>query len=108
MAINTLKPNIGEIDCVRCVIIESGISPERMCFLKDLLEFNNYEVIIDKGKTDDSKYMIGVTNITFNPVYAIYERQLKTKEGHKVSPAYWKQETTVCDPNYWIMRDKNI
>jgi hypothetical protein len=43
----------------------------------------------------------------FNPVFAIYERQLKTREGGFVTPGYWKEECMECDPHYWMMR-KNI
>jgi hypothetical protein len=45
--------------------------------------------------------MLGVTDIVFNPVIAVYQRSLKTKAGNKVTPAYWNQQTDVCDPNYW-------
>ena len=44
MAINNAKHLVGEIDGVRCTIIESGTSLERVAFLRDLLEFNNLEV----------------------------------------------------------------
>jgi len=47
-----------------------------------------------------------VTNLLFNPVFAIYERQLKNREGTFVTPGYWKQECIDCDPRYW-MRRKN-
>jgi len=104
--LNKLKHIVGEINCVRCSIVESGISETRMIFLKDLLEFNKFEVITGKEKNDEDKYTIGVSDVTFNHVFEVYDRKLKTKDGHRVSPAYWNQETTVCDPNYWIMRRK--
>ncbi len=44
MAINNAKHIIGEIDGVRCTIIESGATLERVAFLNDLLSFNNLEV----------------------------------------------------------------
>jgi hypothetical protein len=53
---------------------------------------------------EEPKYIIGVTDLIFNPVFAIYEKQLKTREGGFVSPGYWKQECTDCDPRYWVMR----
>ena len=55
-----------------------------------------------RGK--EPKYTIGVTDLVFNPVFAIYECQLKTREGTFVTPGYWKQECTECDPRYWIKR----
>lgn len=107
MAINNAKHIIGEIDGVRCTIIETGASLERAAFLSDLLSFNNLEVKEmqeNPGAEGEPKYTIGVTNLTFNPVFAIYERRLKTREGVVVTPAYWNQECTNCDQRYWIKR----
>lgn len=108
MAINNAKHIVSEIEGVRCTIVESGASLERAAFLTDLLEFNGYEVIEMKeplkNPEDDQKYTIGVTDIVFNPVFAIYERRLRTREGGYVTPAYWKQECTECDSRYWIRR----
>jgi hypothetical protein len=108
MALNNAKHIISEIDGVRCTIVESGISLERVAFLRDLLEVNNLEVkeIEEPSATagEESKYTIGVTDLIFNPVFAVYERQLKTREGSAVTPGYWKQECTECDPRYWIKR----
>ena len=108
MAINNAKHIIGEIDGVRCTIVESGASPERVAFLSDLIGFNNLEVKELKEATniqgEEPKFTIGVTNLVFNPVFAIYEKQLKNREGTFVTPGYWKQECTKCDPRYWIRR----
>ena len=104
MTLNKIKYNISEIEGVRCKIIESGISESRMTFLKDLLEFNKFEVKINKDKDSENKFTLGVTDILFNPVFAVYDRILKTTDGHRVSPAYWNQDTTVCDPHYWIIK----
>jgi hypothetical protein len=104
MTLNKIKYNAGEIEGVRCKIVESGISESRMIFLKNLLEYNKFEVKVAKDKDSDNKYTIGVTDILFNPVYAVYDRILKTPEDHRVSPAYWEQDTTVCDPHYWIFK----
>jgi hypothetical protein len=108
MAINNAKHLVSEIDGVRCTIIESGVSLDRAAFLNDLLTFNNLEVKEMKEATDETagepKYTVGVTDLVFNPVFAIYERQLKTREGTFVTPGYWKQECTECDTRYWIRR----
>ena len=94
MSINNAKHNVGEIDGVRCTIVESGITLERLAFLTDLLQFNNYEVkqmtLPSEKESEEPKYVIGVTDLVFNPVFAIYERSLKTPEGRFVTPAYWK------------------
>ena len=108
MAINNAKHIVSEIDGVRCTIIETGATLERIAFLSDLLSFNNLEVkeMKELAETDggEMKYTIGVTDIVFNPVFAIYERLLKTREGSFVTPGYWKQECTECDPRYWVRR----
>ena len=108
MAINTAKHIVNEIDGVRCTIIETGISLERVSFLRDLLEFNNLEVkeMVEPSETPatEAKYTIGVTDLTFNPVFAIYECKLKIRDGKHVTPGYWKQECTDCDLRYWIKR----
>ncbi len=44
MAINNAKHIVGEIDGIRCTIVESETTLERFAFLKQLLEFNNYDV----------------------------------------------------------------
>jgi len=111
MGIDNAKHIIGEIDGVRCTIVETGATLERVAFLSDLLNFNNLETKELKEISDipgeEPKYTIGVTNLLFNPVFAIYERQLKNREGTFVSPGYWKQECIDCDPRYW-MRRKNV
>ena len=108
MAINNAKHIIGEIDGVRCTIVETGITLERVAFLSDLLSFNNLEVKemkeVSETPDEEPKYTIGVTDLIFNPVFAIYESQLKTREGTFVTPGYWKQECTECDPRYWMRR----
>jgi hypothetical protein len=108
MAINNAKHIIGEIDGVRCTIVETGATLERIAFLSDLLSFNNLEPKELKEASEsavtEQKYTIGVTDLMFNPVFAIYERQLKTKEGTYVTPGYWKQECIECDPRYWMRR----
>jgi hypothetical protein len=108
MAINNAKHIVSEIEGVRCTVVESGVSMERAAFLRDLLEFNNLEVKEMQNPSEvpgeEPKYTIGVTNLLFNPVFAIYERQLNTREGTPVTPGYWKQECVECDPRYWIRR----
>jgi hypothetical protein len=94
MSINNAKHIVGEIDGVRCTIVELGITLDRLAFLTDLLQFNNYEVkqmtLPAEKEGEEPKYTIGVTDLVFNPVFAIYERSLKTPEGKFVTPAYWK------------------
>lgn len=108
MAINNAKHIIGVIDGERCTIVETGASRERAAFLTQLLSFNNLDVkeMTEPVKTqgDEPKYTVGVTDLAFNPVFAVYERRLKTPEGDIVTPGYWNQECTECDPRYWLRR----
>jgi len=94
MAINNAKHIVGEIDGVRCTIVDSGITLDRLAFLTDLLQFNNFDVkemkLPSEVEGEEPKYTIGVTDLVFNPVFAIYERSLKTRDGKFVTPAYWK------------------
>lgn len=110
MALNNAKHIIGEIDGIRCTIVETGVTLERAAFLNDLLSFNNLEVKELKEPAsapgEEEKYTVAVTDLIFNPVFAVYERQLKTREGTFCSPGYWKQECIECDPRYWIQRKK--
>jgi hypothetical protein len=108
MALNNAKHIVTEIDGIRCTVVESGATLERVAFLSDLLQFNNLEVKevteVSEIPGEEPKFTIGVTDLVFNPVFAVYEKQLKTREGSFVTPGYWKQECTECDPRYWIRR----
>ncbi|HLF45308.1 MAG TPA: hypothetical protein VI548_02720 [Chitinophagaceae bacterium] len=122
MAINK-NHEFGELDGVKCAIVEKNASKERVTFLQDLLEQNGFEVLIVpspppkavpahpaatiEGATQPQSqpqpqpkpqplsietFTIGVTNVSFNPINAIFGRQLKTKEGQVVTLAYWNQK----------------
>ncbi len=110
MGLNNAKHITGEIEGVRCTIVETGVSLERAAFLRQLLEFNNYEVkelnVQQETPGEEPKYTIGVTDLVFNPVFAVYERQLKTPEGGFVTPGYWLEECTDCDQRYWLRKKR--
>lgn len=102
----TLKAKhiVEEINGTRCSIVEKGASAERVDFLKMLLEFNNFEILVSEEVHDEGSpatFTIGVTDLVFNPVIAVYEMSLKTPDGKKVSPAYWNQYTTESVDEYW-------
>ncbi len=105
------KHIVEEISGTRCTIVEKGASAKRIEFLKTLLTFNKFEVIVAEDKREDESapqtFTIGVTDLVFNPVIAVYEMYLKTPEGEKVSPAYWEQKTTEIVDQYWV-RDEEI
>jgi hypothetical protein len=107
MPLNKGKHIVGELDGVRCTIVETGISKERADFLKDLLEFNNYEVKVREDVSDppaeQKTFTIGVTDIVFNPVIAVYQKSLITKDNKKVTPAYWNQTGIEQGIPYWLV-----
>jgi hypothetical protein len=41
-------------------------------------------------------FTVGVTDVTFNPVNAIFGRLLHTEDGHVVTLAYWQQEDSIA------------
>lgn len=106
MSVFKAKHTVTEIEGVRCTVVETGVNRERMTFLKNLLEVNKFEVKVQPDNKDGEpeSFTVGVTSLIFNPVIAVFERNLKTADGHIVSPAYWQQKTTICDPRYWIVR----
>ena len=118
MAINK-NHEFEELDGVKCGIVEKNVSRERVQFLKQLLTYNGYTVVIAQSpapkaapapvaKAEDGTvipppppppapetYTVGVTDYTFNPTNAIFGRSLKTSDGHVVTMAYWQQKETV-------------
>jgi len=100
------KHTVEEIQGTRCTIVEKGISAERCQFLKQLLEFNKFTVLVaeDAKASEEAPtlYTLGVTDLVFNPVIAVYEMALVTPGGQKVSPAYWEQKDTGSIDQYWL------
>ncbi|MEO8108863.1 MAG: hypothetical protein ABI594_02470 [Ginsengibacter sp.] len=117
MAINK-NHQFEELDGVKCGIVEKNVAPERVAFLKSLLELNGYTVVsvpspLPKAapvsvpkegetappgvppETTPETFTVGVTDYTFNPINAIFGRLLKTENGHIVTLAYWHQEESV-------------
>ena len=99
------KHTVEEINSVRCTVVEKGATQARVGFLRNLLEFNKFDVQVaeEKKETEESPtlFTIGVTDLVFNPVIAVYEMSLKTPDGKRVSPAYWDQKTTEIVDEYW-------
>ncbi|MBL0309483.1 MAG: hypothetical protein IPP77_07370 [Bacteroidetes bacterium] len=108
-----------DIDGVRCAVVEKNCQPERVEFLKLLLEGNGYAVItaptpppkapapvvkpVVEGEVapvvetppPPSTFSVYVTNPAFNVMNAIYGRLLRTSDGHVVTMAYWQQKEAV-------------
>lgn len=119
MALNK-NHEFEELNAVKCGIVEKNVTPERVSFLKNLLELNGFSVVVvpspppkaapapapKEGETSQppppppplsETFTVGVTDYTFNWVNAIFGRQLKTKDGHFVTLAYWQQKEAVSD-----------
>ena len=115
MAINK-NHEFEELDGVKCGIVEKNVSPERVAFLKKVLEYNHFTVVIvpspspkvavikapevEEGAEPQPEiplpvapetFTVGVTDYTFNTINAIFGRSLKTTNGHVVTLAYWQQ-----------------
>ncbi|MCB0471443.1 MAG: hypothetical protein KDC69_00280 [Flavobacteriaceae bacterium] len=99
------KHSFGAIDETRVTFVEKKVDEARKDFLKKLLEHNGFEVIVQEDKKaaeeDPQLYTVAVTDMVFNPTIWVYQRRLKTLDGHKVTPAYWNQETEETHPQYW-------
>lgn len=106
------KHVVAEIGGVRCTVVETGISEQRMKFLQDILTANHYDVKVEEEKKEDTSlpltFKIGVTDILFNPVIAIYASKLLLPDGRIITPAYWNQQTDHNDPRYYRFRMKKI
>ena len=105
MSLNKGKHVVSEIEGIRCTIVETGLNESRALFLKELLEHNGYEVKMEKEKAKDGvlleTFILGVTDLLFNPVIKVYQHRLLTSEGKEVTPAFWNQWTVDTDLPYW-------
>ncbi len=99
------KHMFGSIEDTRVTFVEKKIEKNRADFLKKLLEHNGFEVLIqeDKRKTEEDPqlYTVAVTDMIFNPTIWVYQRKLRTFDGHKVTADYWNQLTENTHPQYW-------
>jgi len=107
MALTKAQHTIAEIEGVRCSVVESGISAERLKFVKDILTHSGLEVKSElekkKAETDPDKYIVGVTDITFDLIIKLYEKKLKTPQGNIVTPNIWNQVKKDEELPYWTL-----
>ncbi len=120
MAINK-NHEFEELNGVKCGIVEKNATPGRVAFLKNLLEYNHFTVVVvpspppkaaavpvvktaedevtpasaEAAEDKPETFTIGVTDYTFNTINAIFGRLLHTPDGHVVTLAYWKQQEPV-------------
>jgi len=113
-----------DLNGVKCAIVEKNVLPARVEFLKSILEYNRYTVVVTPSpppKTPPAKpaagptsptggipslpattepppppppetFTVGVTDVGFNPINAIFGRLLTAPGGHTVTLAYWQQK----------------
>jgi hypothetical protein len=105
-----------ELNGVKCAIVEKNVGMARAEFLKQILEFNQFHVLVvpspapktpaPTAPTSPSTnqpsadappppspetFTVGVTDLMFNPINAIFGRLLKSPAGHVITLAYWQQ-----------------
>lgn len=117
-----------DLDGIKCGIVEKNASPLRVEFLKPLLAFNGFTVVVAPSPppkavppaaaqapapeeppvlpTTPISFTIGVTDITFNPINAIFGRLLHTPDGHVVTLAYWHQKEKISHDEIPYFEDK--
>ena len=107
MSLTKGKHNVIEIEGVRCSVVETGLAENRAGFLKRLLQDNGYEVKMEKEKAKDGTsletWVLGVTDILFNPPIQVYGLKLKRSDGKPVTLQYWNQWPADPDLPYWMV-----
>lgn len=119
MAINK-NHEFEELEGIKCAVVERNIALDRAEFLKELLVNNGYTVVIvpapppkatakpapksEENITDEETaeisntpelFVLGVTDLAFNSINAIFGRMLRLPDGNIVTQAYWNQELNV-------------
>ncbi len=50
---------------------------------------------VEVGEVGEVLYTLGVTDLLFNPINAVFGRLLRTSDGHVVTNDYWNQKDAV-------------
>lgn len=99
------KHTVAEIEGTRCTVVETGLSESRTEFLRELLLHNGFTVKCEKEKAKDGSsletYLLGVTDLLFNPVIYVYQHRIVRKDRKEVTPAFWNQWPADQDLPYW-------
>jgi hypothetical protein len=126
-----LNPNhsFEDLGDVKCAIVEKNCTPERVQFLKKILEHNRYTLVVvpspapkaapkpapkpvAEGETPapveeapevklPETFTVGVTDLSFSMVVTVYNRELKAPDGKIVTPDYWKQKDATPQEEKW-------
>lgn len=111
MAINK-NHEFEELDGIKCAIVEKNVLKHRVDFIKQLLAFNHFQVVVVASPPPRATapapvaegveipalpvapetFTVGVTDVMFNATNAVFGRLLKTPDGHVVTLAYWNQK----------------
>ena len=111
MAINK-NHEFEDLEGIKCAIVEKNASQQRVDFLRNLLEYNGYKLIVVESpppkataapaegapispEMPAASFTVGVTDVMFNVTNAIFGRALHTRDGHIVTLAYWQQKESV-------------
>jgi hypothetical protein len=130
-----------EVNGVKCAIVEKNVTGERVDFLRRILEYNRYTVVVvpspppkavpagtaavpaatvpagpvpagpvpvatvpagssgpaDAAAPRPETFTVGVTDVMFNAVNAVFGRLLKAPGGRIVTLAYWQQQEKEPD-----------
>jgi len=99
------KHVVAPVDGIRCTVVETGVSSSRAAFLQEMLTHNGYTVHAgketDKEGNETGNWTVGVTDLLFNPVIALYQQKLFRPDGKVVTPAWWEQKTADTNIPYW-------
>lgn len=133
MAINK-NHEFEELDGIKCGIVEKNVSPARVDFLKKILAFNKFTVVVvpspppkvaaapvvKVAEAEDvpvlaepapvsspETFTVGVTDYTFNTINAVFGRLLKTPDGHVITLAFWQQHETISQDEIPYYEDIN-
>ncbi len=125
MALNATHTfeDLGEI---KCAIVEKNCSQARVDFLKQLLELNKFTVVVVPSpppkaapkpavvegeiipEIDEpiapTTFNVGVTDVSFSPINAVFNRELKIESGQVVTKDYWYQRETEIKNEEWYWK----
>ena len=124
-----LNPNhaFEDLDDIKCAIVEKNCTPERVDFLNKILEFNGFKVVVVKSPPPKvaakpavaanpdvapvevpppppETFTVGVTDVTFSRINAVFNRELLTPAGEVVTSAFWKQLEAAPKKDEWYWR----
>jgi hypothetical protein len=104
-----------ELNGVKCAVVEKNVGSARVEFLRGVLEYNGYTVVVVASPPPKAAvaagepvvaaaatalpetFTVGVTDVMFNAVNAVFGRLLKAPGGHVVTLAYWQQRENEPD-----------